>query len=164
MSAKEVSHVDPKSTFTMSKVATFGGLEESERTLHSAEKSLEINPNDAYAWYQKGAALNNLNRYEEAMKSFNRATEIQPNLATAWYNKGSALVALGEYEEAMKSFDIGISINPNDPRAWYHKGAALVNNIRKYKQALECLDKSIEIDPKTNPAAWTDRSVNMMKP
>ena len=51
MSAKELSHVDPKSTLTVSKVATFGSL---ERALHSAEKSLEINSNDSYAWYQKG--------------------------------------------------------------------------------------------------------------
>src|SRR5215831_15372209 len=109
MSAEEVSHIDPKSGLTMSKVTTFGGSEESERALHSAEKSLEEDSNDAYAWYQKGAALNNLNRYEEAIKSFNKAIEIQPGLAIAWYNKGSALVALGEYE-AIKSFDIGITI------------------------------------------------------
>ena len=47
MSAKELSHVDLKSTLTVSKVTTFGSLEESERALHSAEKSLEINSNDA---------------------------------------------------------------------------------------------------------------------
>src|SRR5215831_3892151 len=108
MSAKEASHIDPKS-YPISKAAAFGGLEEFKHSLRSAEKSLEVDSNDAYAWYQKGAALNNLNRYEEAIKSFNRAIEIQPGLAIAWYNKGSALVALGEYE-AIKSFDIGITI------------------------------------------------------
>ena len=81
MSAKEASHIDPKSVLTISKVATFGGLEEFKHALRSAEKSLEVDSNDAYAWYQKGAALNNLNRYEEAIKCFNRAIEIQPGLA-----------------------------------------------------------------------------------
>src|SRR5215831_4489754 len=98
MSAKEVSHIDPKSGLTISKAAAFGGLEEFKHALHSAEKALEVDSNDAYAWYQKGAALNNLNRYEEAIKCFNRAIEIQPNLAIGWYNKGSALAASGENE------------------------------------------------------------------
>jgi tetratricopeptide (TPR) repeat protein len=74
MSAKEASHIDPKSV--SKKVPTFGGLEESKGALCSAERSLEVDSNDAYAWYQKGAALNNLNRYEEAIKCFNRAIEI----------------------------------------------------------------------------------------
>jgi tetratricopeptide (TPR) repeat protein len=95
MSAKEESYLDPTSSVTMSKIKTFAGLKESERALHSAEKTLE-DCNDAYAWYQKGA-LNNF-RYEEAVKSFNRAIEIQPGLAIAWYNKGSTLVALGKHE------------------------------------------------------------------
>ena len=37
MSAKEASHIDPKSGLTISKVATFGGLEEFKHALHSAE-------------------------------------------------------------------------------------------------------------------------------
>ena len=57
----------------ISKTTTFGGLEESERALNSAEKAIEENPNDAHAWYQNGAALNNLNRYQESVRSFNRA-------------------------------------------------------------------------------------------
>jgi len=44
------------------KLATFSRLEEFERALSSAEKSLEVDSSDAYAWYEKGAALNNLNR------------------------------------------------------------------------------------------------------
>ena len=44
MSAKEASHIDPKSGPTISKVATFGGLEEFKHALRSAEKSLEEIP------------------------------------------------------------------------------------------------------------------------
>ena len=44
-------------------------------------------------------------------------------------------------KKLLKSFDTGIAINPNDPRAWYHKGATLVNDMKKYNEALECLDK-----------------------
>jgi hypothetical protein len=47
MSAKEASHIDPKSGLTISKVANFGGLEEFEHALRSAEKSLEVDSNDA---------------------------------------------------------------------------------------------------------------------
>ena len=103
MSYKEASNIDPKFSSTrVKKRVTVGILQKYEDDLHSAEKSLEVNSNDAFAWYQKGAALNNLNRYREAIGSFDRAIEIRSGLAVAWYNKGSALVALGEYEEAVK--------------------------------------------------------------
>ena len=38
MSAKEASHIDLKSGLTISKVASFGGLEEFKHALRSAEK------------------------------------------------------------------------------------------------------------------------------
>src|SRR5919198_6314221 len=91
--------------------------------LKYAENDISLDPNDAYAWYRKGAALNNLGRYKEALGSFDKAIEINPKLGKAWYNKGSALVELRENTEAIKCFDKAIEIDPNDPYAWYHKGA-----------------------------------------
>jgi len=59
MSAKEVPNIDP-SLDQHKKLATFSRLEEFERALRSAEKTLEIDSSDAYEWYENGATLNNL--------------------------------------------------------------------------------------------------------
>src|SRR5215471_14589679 len=121
------------------RAATRHTTREHEDALLLAEKSLAINPKDAYEWYRKGAALSNLNRYEEAGKSFDKALEIQPDLTIGLYNKGSVLAALGEYNEALECFDKAIEIDPNDPRAWYRRGAALVNNLLDYEEAIASL-------------------------
>ncbi|MFY9868990.1 MAG: hypothetical protein WAK17_04670, partial [Candidatus Nitrosopolaris sp.] len=63
MSAKDSSSIDPKHAVNVvKKLTTLGTLGQYQSDLRSAEKSLEVDSNNAYAWYQKGAALNNLNR------------------------------------------------------------------------------------------------------
>jgi len=103
MSYNEASNINPKSSLARGKKTVAPGTPEKyEDALHSAEEALEAGSNDAYTWYQKGAALNNLNRYERAVACFEKALEIQPDLAVARYNKGSALAALGKNEESIK--------------------------------------------------------------
>ncbi len=42
---------------------------------------MEINPQDAYAWCQKGIAFNNLGRCDEAIQAYDRTIEIDPQYA-----------------------------------------------------------------------------------
>ena len=49
-------------------------------------KAIEINPQDADAWYNKGVALYNLGRYEEAIKAYDEAIKLNPQDTDAWYN------------------------------------------------------------------------------
>jgi len=49
-------------------------------SIEAYEMAIKIDPEDADAWFGKGAALNNTGRYEEAIKSLDRATELDPNL------------------------------------------------------------------------------------
>ena len=51
-------------------------------------RTLEINPQDAAVWSDKGAALDDQGRVEEALKCYDRALEINPREADAWGNKG----------------------------------------------------------------------------
>ena len=73
-----------------------------EKAIECYDKALEINPNYAEAWNNKGVALSKLRRYEEAIECFNRALKINQNDAEAWNNKGNVLDELGKYEEAVE--------------------------------------------------------------
>jgi tetratricopeptide (TPR) repeat protein len=70
------------------------------------DKALEINPNLAGVWREKGVALHKLGRYSEAIKCFDRALKLYPDLADAWKGKGLALEKLGKYSEAEQCFDM----------------------------------------------------------
>ena len=93
-----------------------------EKAIGCYDKALEINPNYAIAWYNKGNALDELERYKEAIECYDRALEINSNFAEAWYNKGYVLGKLGRHEEEIECYDKALKINPNDADAWYNKG------------------------------------------
>lgn len=75
-----------------------------KKALEAYNKSIEIKPDYANAWYNKGVAQDALGRHDEALEAYNKAIEIQPDNHDAWYNKGAALIDLGQYIESFKAF------------------------------------------------------------
>lgn len=65
------------------------------------DKAIEINPKDAFAWYNKGNALANLAMHEKAIACFDKALELDPNYTNAWNNKGVSLDNLRKYRKAI---------------------------------------------------------------
>ena len=55
----------------------------------------------------------------------------------------------GQYEDALNSFQKAISLKQNDPDLWNMKGIAL-RSLGRYNEAIECFNKSLEIDPRDN--------------
>ena len=83
--------------------------------LEAFNKSIELEPYNAVAWYSKGYVLCNLKRYEEALGFLVRATKQNPDFLEAWISKGKALFRLGQYDEAQKAFNQAIELNTDDP-------------------------------------------------
>ncbi len=79
----------------------------------SYDKGLAINPDDASAWFIRGAELGILGRPAEALASFDKSIAINPDDAYAWNFRGVALHELGRYAEAVASYDKAIAINPD---------------------------------------------------
>lgn len=129
---------------------------EYEKAIKSFDKAIELNPELAEAWNNKGAALNSLgNNPNDAIKSLDKAIEIDPQYAEAWSNKGNALMKLGKLHEAVKSYDRAIKINPQNATSWYNKGTALYE-LNDQIEAVKSFDKTIEVNPQY-AKAWTNR-------
>ena len=60
--------------------------------------------------------------------------------------KGKSLLVEGNFEDALAYFEQAVLLNQNDPDIWNQKGAAL-RSLGRYDEALECFNKSLEIDP-----------------
>jgi len=63
--------------------------------LNAYDKAIELNPNDASAYNNRGLAYNNLSKYKQAILSYDRAIELNPKDADAYYNRGKAYNSLG---------------------------------------------------------------------
>ena len=58
----------------------------------------------------------------------------------------------GQYDDALNLFQKAILLNQNDPDLWNLKGIAL-RSLGRYNEAIECCNKSLEIDPRDKNAS-----------
>jgi len=58
----------------------------------------------------------------------------------------------GQYDDALNLFQKAILLNKNDPDLWNLKGIAL-RSLGRYNEAIECFNKSLEIDPRDKNAS-----------
>ena len=58
----------------------------------------------------------------------------------------------GHYDNAVNTFEQAILLNQNDPDLWNLKGIAL-RSLGRYDEAIECFNKSLEIDPRDKNAS-----------
>jgi len=71
----------------------------------------------------------------------------------------NGLVTLGKkqldderYDDALNLFEQAILLNQKDPDLWNLKGIAL-RSLGRYDEAIECFNKSLEIDPRDKNAS-----------
>jgi len=80
-------------------------------------RAIEIDPNFAYAYNNRGIAYADMENYTQAIKDFTRAIEINPNYADAYNNRGLAYFILGyknnACEDWQKAYSLG-SIEAKD--------------------------------------------------
>ena len=58
----------------------------------------------------------------------------------------------GHYNKALHSFEQAILLNQIDPDLWNLKGIVL-RSLGRYDEAIECFNKSLEIDPRDKNAS-----------
>ncbi len=66
--------------------------------------------------------------------------------------QGNSLLNEGKFEEALGFFEQALLLDQNNPELWNFKGVAL-RSIGRYDEAIECFNKSLEIDPRDKRAS-----------
>jgi len=94
-----------------------GTLDPARHGLKLADAHLELNPDDARAWYLRAAALMRLSQSEQAMERAQRASTIDPEDTAVLYNVGCVYALAGSTEEALDHLDKAIQ-NGFEQREW----------------------------------------------
>jgi Flp pilus assembly protein TadD len=129
----------------------------------AAERALEIEPDNAAAWFNLGAALSGLGELEGAEAAYRQALQRNPRYPEAWSNLGGLLGAKGATEEQLTAYRRAIDANPLLAPVWSNLGNALCNG-RRYAEAESASRRAVELDPRF-VAGWLNlgRALHEMK-
>ena len=71
-------------------------LNDYQLILADLNKAVDLAPDFAYTYYNRGNVLSHLKDYRAAIVSYNEAIALEPTLAEAYYNRGLTYIFLGE--------------------------------------------------------------------
>jgi len=127
--------------------------EESGKAIADYSEAIEVAPDSADAYYNRGDAYDEMGEYGKAIADYSKAIELDPNHASAYYNRGCAYGEIGAYDKAIPDYNKAIELNPNDSWAYYNRGLAYSRRGEAPK-AVSDLVKCIELS--TDPELAKD--------
>ena len=80
-------------------------------------KAIQLNPDDALAYYNRGVTYDELEQYDKAIDDYTKAIELNPDYAAAYFNRGLAYGKSEQYSKAMDDYTKAIELNPDDADA-----------------------------------------------
>ena len=127
------------------------------KAIELCTKAIEINPQDAEAYNNRGHAKRHTGDFVAAIHDYDKAIEINPQYADAYCNRGNAKAHLEDYPMAIHDYDKAIEISPHD--AWFYRcrGNAKYRMGGAFRAAIIDYDMAIEIDPK-NEEVYCNRA------
>ena len=66
--------------------------------------------------------------------------------------EGRKMLDAQKFDLALEYFDQALLLDQSDPDLWNNKAVAL-KSIGRYQEAIECFNKSLEIDPRDRHAS-----------
>lgn len=99
-----------------------------EEALARAQAELAANPQDAFAWFNAGAALLRLGRAADAAVAFDQARALRLPWRILWYRfePFEAYLAVGRYADVIALADANLRVTPYVEEWYDYKGQALL--------------------------------------
>ena len=117
-------------------------------TIKLCTEAIELNSENALAYYCRGYAYDDLKNYQAAIEDYDKTVQFNsPCLVDAYNNRGEAYRKSGNYKKAIEDYNKALELNPNYARAYNNRGIAY-RNLGNYNQAFADYDKAIYINPK----------------
>ena len=115
---------NPLETQTLEFMRNFSqGLEKYEAgnyqgAITDYDKAIEINPQDAGAYSNRGSAKDDLGDYQGAIVDYDKAIEINPQYASAYLNRGIARELVNDLAGACSDWRKAADFGLKEPAQW----------------------------------------------
>ncbi len=120
--------------------------------LEKLERSLEIRPGFADAWYIKGVVHGTKREYYTAIECFRQVLDMRKDDTEALYGLASAQMKEELYPEALETFERVLRASPTYADAWCDRGIVLCE-MGRHEEARASFDQTLAIDGGNEKAA-----------
>jgi parallel beta-helix repeat protein len=127
------------------------GKKEYQAAIEDLTNALQIDPNDAAAYSERGRAYLSTNKYHEAFADFDKAVNLEPKEEVYYYNRGLACESLEEYTQATSDFTKAITLKPDYAHPYLGRGDVYYK-MKRYNDAVKEYTEAIRLDPKSSEA------------
>ena len=103
---------------------------------------IQLAPQDARAYANKGNILYGLKNYEEALVAYEQATRLDPTDAHIFRAKGQTYYSMKVYSEALTASEQAIRLNPTDASLYAFK-TRTAWKLRRVRVTLATLKKTV---------------------
>jgi tetratricopeptide (TPR) repeat protein len=124
-----------------------------DNAIAELSKAIEINPNNALAYNNRGSAYYSEGRYDQAISDYSKAIDINPTLDKPYYSRGLAYGTKKNLDQAMTDYTKAIDLNPSYNDAYYMRGLIYYDK-GNVDQAISDYTKAIEINPNDGDAYY----------
>ena len=115
-----------------------------EAVIDAYTTAIQMNPDLAAAYTNRGAAKARLSQYAAAVADFDQAIRLEPDNATAYNNRGEVKETIGQYQAALADFDRAIELDPARAEAYHHR-AITKKNLGHINEAREDCQKALAL-------------------
>ena len=109
-------------------------------------QALAVDPLQARAHCNLGAALGDLGRTGDALASYETALRLDPSYALAWDNRGNALRRLDRLADALDSHERALHLQPALADAWCHR-AIVLHDLGRHADAAASAEQALAVRP-----------------
>lgn len=131
------------------------------KAVELSSREIQLQPNNADAYYHRGAARLRLADYSGAIEDATKAIELDPQYVEAYITRCQAQGQLSNHEAAANDCKQAAELNPNHYVAY----ASLCNNLSnagQYDAAIEACTQALQINP-NDSYGYNNRGVVYLK-
>ena len=121
-------------------------LGQTDWAINRFSHAIEISPNNARAYTNRGAAYYLKGDLDSAIKDLNKAIAFDGGYSRAYVNRGIVYSSKGDLGFAIEDYNKAIELDPNNHGAYNNRGVAYQRK-GDLDAAIEDYNKAIELDP-----------------
>ena len=127
------------------------------RAIEAYSYAVNLNPQNANVYNNRGVAYGNKNDFDNAMQDHNTAIELNPCESDFYTARGAAYVDQEDFDNAIQDYDMAIQLDSHSTEAYYNRGIAYAAKDAVDKAIID-YDTAIKLNPQ-HAEAYNNRGI-----